>query len=226
MASTVASVASRASFGAIPLPCPSARARRICAATSRATGAEKRSCIGRSGMHGASARSRSQVNSAVKRSRTSHSKRRGARVTTFGLLAAAMPGPHTSFTPAAGGSGRWQVSTATRSASWSLICWLFSSAARGAPSTQTTGTRSPTPCTSHHALRRTVSATTGPFRRSSQCWSSSTCAPSYGSTDSTAGPPDEKRNSRGPSSVPFSGFQVGAIVSWHATPGGSASFRS
>ena len=137
-----------------------------------------------------------------------------------------MPGPQTSRTPAAGGSGRWQVSTSTRAASAAAISCSFSSAARGAPSTRLTGTRSPMPCTSHQALRCTVSGTAGPFRRSSQCWSSSIDAPSYGSTDSTAGPPDAKRNSRGPSSVPFSGFQPGEIARRQATPGGSVRSRS
>ena len=49
---------------------PLAGASRTCAASVRGTGAEKRRLIGRIGRQGAAALSRSQLNSAVKASRT------------------------------------------------------------------------------------------------------------------------------------------------------------
>ena len=77
-----------ASFGATALP-PPAGCRRICASCARGTAALKRSVRGRSGMHGASARSRSsicacssefascsaRVRSATRRSRSSRVSR-------------------------------------------------------------------------------------------------------------------------------------------------------
>ena len=95
---------------------PAAGRRRTWAASSRATGAVKRTLIGRIGRHGALARSRSQLKSAVKAARTVKGKRCSIVVTIFGLLAAAMPLPQTSRRAAPFGSGRSQRASSVRSA--------------------------------------------------------------------------------------------------------------
>jgi hypothetical protein len=60
-----------------------------------------------------------------------------------------------------------------------------------------------------------------PFRRKRKCWSSDTVEPSQGSLRSMAGPPVEKLNSVGPSSVPCRGDQPAARFRLQRTPGGS-----
>ncbi len=85
--------------GASAAPC--AGCSRAASAAARATGALKRTLIGRSGMQGAAARSRSQLNSASRRGRTRHSKLR----------------PHTRRTRASAGNGRSQATSSQRAAS-------------------------------------------------------------------------------------------------------------
>ncbi len=69
MSRTSVALSSLSKTGASASP-PAAGARRTCAASSRGTGAEKRTVIGRIGRQGAAARSRSQLKSAVKALRT------------------------------------------------------------------------------------------------------------------------------------------------------------
>lgn len=133
--------------------------------------------MGRTGRQGALARSRSQLNSAVKAGRTVVRKVIAARVSTLGLAAAAMPAPHTSRTAAPLGNGRWQSGSSKRPACWTRPrAWI--TASRGAPLTTRTGMRSPRPSTSQRAWPTRLATTTGPLKPSRKCWSSSIWLPS------------------------------------------------
>ncbi len=156
---------------------PVAGFRRACAASARGTGAEKPSVIGRIGRQAAPARSRSQLNSAMKGLRTRNSKRCSTVLSTFGLACAAMPRPQTRRSRTSWGSGRWQVASSQRSACFSRRRALIT-ASRAAPVTMLSGTRSPMPSTSHQALAAMLWAVAAPLSCSRKCWSSSIVAPS------------------------------------------------
>ena len=102
----------------------------------------------------------------------------------------------------------------------------FSNCARGSSPTTRTAMRSPMPSTSHQAFAVTLASTTAPLRRSKKYWSSSICAPSYGCTDATAGPPVLKANSVGPVSASLIGFQSARAFKVQRVPGGTASRKS
>ncbi len=140
-------------FGSSAAPC--AGCRRAASAAARATGALKRTTSGRSGMQGAPARSRSQLNSASRRGRTFHSK----------------PRPQARRTRASAGNGRSQATTSQRAAS-SVMRWLRSTSARGAPSITRTGMRSARPSTSHQAPAACFGSA-APLKRSRNCCCSS-----------------------------------------------------
>ena len=201
---------------------PAAGRRRTWAASSRATGALKRTLIGRIGRHGALARSRSQLKSAVKAARTVKGKRCSIVVTIFGLLAAAMPLPQTSRRAAPFGNGRSQRASSVRSARALSMRRAFSTCARTSPPTILSASRSPMPSTSHQALAATVSATAGPFRRSRKCWSSSMSVPPPGCIETTAGPPVENANRV----APVSAGALAAVAAGLAAPAFGAGFQS
>ena len=171
---SVALRSSASTLAAMALPC--AGASVAASANARGTGAEKRSSTGRSGRHGALARSRSQLISALKRARTVHAKLRGVVVTSVDGAAAAMPAPHTMRMRVAAGSGRSQATSSQR---WASPCRprVRINSSRTAPCTRRSGTRSPRPSTSHQALRCTLARSTAPLLRKRKCWSSSTGEP-------------------------------------------------
>ena len=196
---------------------PRAGCSSTCCACARATGSEKLTVSGLIGRQGAAARSRSQLNSAVKALRTRNPKRCGARVSTCGLTCAAMPAPHTRRIGVSPGSGRWQASTSKLGAALSSFKVLMRSA-RTAPATTRTAMRSPMPSTSHQAWRATLPSTAGPVRCNTKCWSSSMSLPSPGCTRSTAGPPVLKLNSVRPLTA-GAGVVAAAEAAAAATPG-------
>ena len=206
---------------------PESGISRTLAASSRKTGAEKRTLIGRIGRHGAFALSRSQLNSAVNAGRTVKRKRCSSVVATAGFAWAEMPLPQTSRIAAAGGSGRLQARISVRATcSFFSMPRAFNTAARASPPITFMPMRSPMPSTSHQALASTVFSTAAPLRRSTKYWSSAICPPSGGWVETTAGPPVLKLYSAAPVSVPLSGFHSGRARKVQRVPGGSGSRKS
>ena len=224
-ATAVPAGACRALAAAAGAAVPGNSRRRILSASPREMGAENRSVIASTGQHGAPARSRSQLNSAVKGLRTWKRKRCSTRVTMPGLAAAAMPLPQTKRIAASKGRGREQVSTSTRSG-WRLRRRAFSNSSRAGPVMMRTGRRSPMPSTSHQLFASTLLCTAAPLSCSRKCWSSSMTLRSQGCIVVTAGPPVLKLNSVRPVSGAFSGAHSARSLSEQRMPGARLSLKS
>ena len=208
---------------------PSRPTSRTCAASARAHRRREAQPTSAGSAGSGAARSRSQLNSAVKAARTRNEKRCSTVVSTFGSALAAMPRPQTRRTAASPGSGRGQRSSSARAALAPVMLARLQHrrrARRRRSAAPAAARRCPRPRT--RRWRRRWLSTAGPFRRSRKCWSSSIVAPSparHRDHRRPAGIEAERRCARSAPMPWRSGFQSLRSVTVHRLPGGSASAK-